>query len=62
MHFTYYLLEGGERGKRPKLRGSIFTKYYHHPHYVNNKAAEKCLVEVETEASDREENWREQFL
>lgn len=60
VHFTHYLSEGGERGKRPKLRESIFTKYYLHPCYVNTKATEKYLVEVEIEASDKEQNWREQ--
>lgn len=59
VHFTCYLLEGGERGKRPKLREAVFTKYYLHPNYINDKATKKSLVEVEIEISNSEQNWRE---
>lgn len=48
-----------EREERGPSSESVFTKYYLHPNYINDKATKKYLVEVEIETSNREQNWRE---
>jgi len=59
---AFYTLFVGRRRKRTvaQAQRSVFTKYYLHPHDTNNKATKKYLVEVEAEASDREQSQREQ--